>query len=81
MKTRLKYIDKRFDVLDIGTSRSMRYQLIFIDTPKYQHCIGANGHWYTRSDMIGNMPEKRTKMLLWLLINGYGEEVSWENYT
>lgn len=22
-------------------------QLMFIDTPKYQYCIGANGKWWT----------------------------------
>lgn len=47
MKTRLKLTDKQFDALDIETRRSMIYQLMFIDTPKYQYCIGANGQWWT----------------------------------
>lgn len=47
MKTRLKLTDKQFDALGIETRRSMIYQLMFIDTPNYQYCIGANGQWWT----------------------------------
>lgn len=47
MKTRLKLTDKQFDALDPDTRRAMIYQLMFIDTPKYQYCIGACGQWWT----------------------------------
>lgn len=46
MKARLKLTDKQFEALDTDTRRSMIYQLMFIDTPKYQYCIGANGEWW-----------------------------------
>lgn len=46
MKPKLKLTDKQFEALDIETRRSMIYQLMFIDTPKYQYCIGANGQWW-----------------------------------
>lgn len=47
MKTRLKLTDKQFEALDIETRRSMIFQLMFIDTPKYQYCIGAHGQLWT----------------------------------
>ena len=46
MKSRLRLTDKQFEALDIDTRRSMIEQLMFIDTPKYQYCIGANGKWW-----------------------------------
>lgn len=46
MKPKLKLTDKQFEALDIETRRSMIYQLMFIDTPRYQYCIGANGQWW-----------------------------------
>ena len=46
MKPRLKLSDRQFEALDIETRRSMIYQLMFIDTPRYQYCIGANGQWW-----------------------------------
>ena len=46
MKPRLKLSDRQFESLDIETRRSMIYQLMFIDTPRYQYCIGANGQWW-----------------------------------
>lgn len=46
MKARLKLTDQQFEALDTDTRRSMIYQLMFIDTPKYQYCIGANGEWW-----------------------------------
>ncbi len=46
MKPKLKLTDKQFEALDIETRRSMIYQLMFIDTPRYQYCIGANGKWW-----------------------------------
>ena len=46
MKTRLKLTDRQFEALDKDTRRSMIEQLMFIDTPKYQYCIGANGKWW-----------------------------------
>ncbi len=46
MKPRLKLTDRQFEALDIETRRSMIYQLMFIDTPKYQYCIGAEGQWW-----------------------------------
>lgn len=47
MKARLKLTDSQFEALDTDTRRSMICQLMFIDTPKYQYCIGANGQWWT----------------------------------
>lgn len=47
MKSRLKLTDKQFKALDVDTRRNMIRQLMFIDTPKYQYCIGANGQWWT----------------------------------
>lgn len=47
MNARLKLTDKQFDALDKETRRSMLYQLMFIDTPKYKYCIGANGNYWT----------------------------------
>ena len=46
MKPRLKLSDRQFEALDIETRRSMIYQLMFIDTPRYQYCIGENGEWW-----------------------------------
>ena len=46
MKSRLKLTNKQFETLDTDTRRDMIYQLMFIDTPKYQYCIGANGQWW-----------------------------------
>lgn len=47
MKARLKLTDSQFEALDTDTRRSMICQLMFIDTPKYQYCIGANGELWT----------------------------------
>lgn len=47
MKSRLKLTDNQFKALDVDTRRNMIRQLMFIDTPKYQYCIGANGQWWT----------------------------------
>ena len=47
MIKRLRLTDKQFEALDISTRRSMIEQLMFINTPKYQYCIGANGKWWT----------------------------------
>lgn len=57
MKSRLKLTDNQFEALDVDTRRNMIRQLMFIDTPKFQYCIGANGQWWI-IDMIGNVPEK-----------------------
>lgn len=46
MKKNLKLSNKQFDALDVETRRSMIRQLMFIDTPKYQYCIGADGPWW-----------------------------------
>lgn len=46
MKARLTLTDRQFESLDADTRRSMIYQLIFINTPKYQYCIGTNGRWW-----------------------------------
>ena len=46
MKPRLKLSDRQFEALDIETRRSMIYQLMFIDTPRYQYCISSNGQWW-----------------------------------
>ena len=46
MKIRLKLTDEQFETLDTDTRRSLIYQLMFIDTPKYQYCIGANAQWW-----------------------------------
>lgn len=46
MRSRLRLSDKQFETLDVNTRRSMIEQLMFIDTPKYQYCIGANGKWW-----------------------------------
>ena len=45
MTARLKLTYKQFEALDTDICRSIIYQLMFIDTPKYQYCIGANGEW------------------------------------
>lgn len=47
MKSRLKLTDNQFETLDVDTRRNMIRQLMFIDTPKYQYCIGAYGQWWT----------------------------------
>lgn len=47
MKLRLTLTDSQFEALDTNTRRDMIYQLMFINTPKYQYCIGANGQWWT----------------------------------
>ena len=47
MKMILKLTDKQFDALDTETRRSMIYQLMFINTPTYQYCIGAKGRYWT----------------------------------
>jgi hypothetical protein len=47
MRVRLKLTDAQFDALDIKTRRSMIEQLMFINTPKYQYCIGAQGNLWT----------------------------------
>lgn len=46
MKSRLKLTDNQFKALDVDTRRNMIRQLMFIDTPKFQYCIGANGQWW-----------------------------------
>lgn len=46
MKARLTLTDRQFESLAADTRRSMIYQLIFINTPKHQYCIGANGRWW-----------------------------------
>lgn len=80
MKTRLKLTDKQFDALDKETRRSMIYQLMFIDTPKYQYCIGANGQWWTMVRYEWQHAGEVDKKLQRSLINGYKEEISWENF-
>lgn len=46
MKPRLKLTDRQFEALDIETRRSMIRQLLFINTPQYPYCIGAEGKWW-----------------------------------
>ena len=46
MKSRLKLTDNQLEALDVDTRRNMIRQLMFIDTPKYQYCIGTNGQWW-----------------------------------
>lgn len=46
MKSRLKLTDNQFEALDVDTRKNMIRQLMFIDTPKFQYCIGANGQWW-----------------------------------
>lgn len=46
MRPHLKLTDSQFDALGESTRRSMIRQLMFVDTPQYQYCIGANGQWW-----------------------------------
>lgn len=46
-KQNLKLSNEQFSALDIETRRSIMRQLMFIDTPTYQYCLGVKWRYWT----------------------------------